>query len=107
MSPAIDDFINDERGKSLGSLGNDDTATAFIEFLVDPIAVEGLVSEQVLEIDAINEWRHTNCVKTVAGQQDEADQIAQRISQCEDFGRPAAFRFADGLILGPPFAPCP
>ena len=75
--------------------------------MIEPIAIEGLVGEQVCEIDAMDEWRHANGVIAVARQEYEADQIAQRIGQREDFGRPAAFRFADGLILSPPFAPCP
>jgi hypothetical protein len=40
-------------------------------------------------------------------QQDEVNQIAQRIDQSEDFGRHATLGLADRLILRPPFAPCP
>jgi hypothetical protein len=34
-------------------------------------------------------------------------EIAQRIDNREDFGRQAAFGATNGLILSPPFAPCP
>jgi hypothetical protein len=43
----------------------------------------------------------------MAGQEDEADEIAQRVGQRQNFGRYAAFGTADGLALSPPFAPCP
>ena len=69
--------------------------------------LESLVCQQVLKINAINERRHANGVITIARQENEADKIAQRVCQCEDFGRPATFRLADGLILSPPLAPCP
>ena len=107
MPPSVDHFVNDRWSKSLWSLGNDDASTAFIQFTIEPIAVEGLVGEQVLEIDAINEWWHADGVVAISGQEDEADKIAQRVCQREDFGCPATFRFADSLILSPPFAPCP
>jgi hypothetical protein len=44
---------------------------------------------------------------TLARQQNKARQIAQGIDQKNDFRRQAAARFADGLILSPPFAPVP
>ena len=42
-------------------------------------------------------------IETVAGQQDEADQIAERVGQREYFGRHAALGAADRLVLRPPF----
>ena len=54
-----------------------------------------------------NERRNTDRIVAMARQQDEAHEIAERIGHREDFGRPAAFRLADGLILSPPFAPWP
>lgn len=107
MAPSIDHLINCQRRKSLWSLRNDDASASFIKFVIEPIAVESLVCQQVLEINAVNEWRHANGVIPIARQENEADKIAQCVCQCEDFGRPATFRLADGLILSPPFAPCP
>ena len=107
MPPAVDHFVNDKRLESFWSLRNDDASTTFIEFVIEPVAIKGLVCEQVLKVDAVNQRWNTNCVIAVAGQENEANKIAKRIGQCEDFGRPAAFGFADGLILSPPFAPCP
>ena len=42
-------------------------------------------------------------IETVAGQQDEADQIAERVGQREYFGRHAALGAADRLVLASPF----
>jgi hypothetical protein len=41
----------------------------------------------------------------LAGQQDEAHQIAEGIGEGNDLGGQAAARAADRLILGPPLAP--
>jgi hypothetical protein len=43
----------------------------------------------------------------MAGQQDEANKIAERIGQRKDLGGHAALGAADGLALSPPFAPWP
>src|SRR6202521_2960491 len=40
-------------------------------------------------------------------QQDEADQVPKRIGESQDLGGHAAFGFANGLALSPPFAPWP
>ena len=91
MAPSVDYFINDQRGKSLWPLRNDDPRASFIQFVIKPIAIEGLVGEQIIEFNTVDEWWHTDSVIAVALQENEADQIAQRISQREDFGRPATF----------------
>ena len=46
-------------------------------------------------------------VEAMAGQQNEAHEIAERVGQRQDLGRHAALGAADGLALSPPFAPCP
>jgi hypothetical protein len=43
----------------------------------------------------------------VPGQEFEAHEIAERISEGEDLGGQAALGAAYGLALSPPFAPCP
>ena len=50
--------------------------------------------------------RDADGVKAMAGEQDEPHQIPKCVGQRKDFGGPAALRLADGLIFGPPFAPC-
>jgi hypothetical protein len=42
---------------------------------------------------------------TLARQQDEAHEVAERIGQSDDLGRQPTSRSPDGLILGPPFVP--
>ena len=44
---------------------------------------------------------------TLAGQKDEANEIAEGVDQSHDLGGQAATRAAYGLILSPPFAPVP
>ena len=107
MAPAVDGFVNCEWTETFCALGNDNASPALIKLTVQPVAVKSLVGEQVVECDAVNKRRHTNRIEPVTGQEYEAHEIAKRISQREDFGRPAAFRLADGLIFSPPFAPCP
>ncbi len=50
--------------------------------------------------------RDADSVKAMAGEQDEPHQVPKRVGQREDFRGPAALRLANGLIFGPPFAPC-
>jgi hypothetical protein len=57
-------------------------------------------------------WRDAAATKAgdvvpLAWQEHEADQIAERIYDDRDLRGQAAARFADGLILSPPFAPVP
>jgi hypothetical protein len=49
----------------------------------------------------------TRDIAAIARKQREADQIAKRIDERRDLGRPTAERFANGLFLSPPFAPVP
>jgi hypothetical protein len=88
-------------------LGDNDLRAALVQFGDDPVAVEGLVGEQRAKFDSRDQRRDADGVETLAGQQNEADQIAERVGEREDFGGPAAFGFAYGLALSPPFAPCP
>ena len=71
------------------------------------IAVEGLVGDQALKGEAVDERGNADRIETMAGQKDEAHEIAERVGEREDFGRHAAFGAADGLALSPPFAPWP
>jgi hypothetical protein len=57
--------------------------------------------------DAGHESVKAGDVVPLAWQEHEADQIAERIDDHRDLRRQAAARFADGLILSPPFAPVP
>ena len=107
MSPFIDFEIDGDRLGSTRVLGDDDLGTALVEFGDDGIAVEGLVRDQSTEIDVLDERFDADGIEPLPGQQNEVDQIAERIGQCEDLGRHSAFGATNGLALSPPFAPCP
>ena len=71
------------------------------------IAVEGLVGDQAAEGETVDQRSDTDRIEAMAGQENKAHEIAERVGQRQDFGRHAALGAADGLALSPPFAPCP
>jgi len=75
--------------------------------LAQPTSVKSLVADQGQTMDAGHENLEAFDVMPLTGQKHEADQIAERIDDHRDLRRQAAARFADGLILSPPFAPVP
>lgn len=106
VAPFIDVLVDiDGLGTPL-MLRDDDLRPAFVQVFDDPVGIESLVSNQAAEFDVLDQGRDADGIKAMAGQQDEPHQIPERVGQREDFGGPAALRLADGLILGPPFAPC-
>jgi hypothetical protein len=107
MTPFVELFVNGQRVQALRTLGDDDARTALVQLRDDPVGIERLVGDQSAEFDVLNQWRNADRVITLAGKEDETDEIAERIGQGEDFGGPSAFGLADGLILSPPFAPWP
>ncbi len=107
MPPLVHLQVDIERGEALWALGNDDLGPALVEFGDDPVGVEGLVAEQGIELDPGDQRRHSDGVVAVSRQQLETHEVTQGIAKREDFGRPAALGLAYGLILSPPFAPCP
>ena len=107
MPPFVNLFVDDEWRLALRPLRDDDFGAAFIQVFDDPVRIERLVGDEPSKLDVFDEWRNADGVIALSRQQNEAHQIAQSIGHREDFGRPAAFRLADGLILSPPFAPWP
>ncbi len=99
--------VDGEWGASSWMLGDDDLRAALVQFGDDPVAVEGLVGEQRTKFDALDQRRDADRIEALPRQQNEANQIAERIRQRQDFGGPAALGLAYGLALSPPFAPCP
>ena len=75
--------------------------------LAQPVVVEGFVAEERLKSETGDQRLDTDTVVTLAGQKDEANEIAEGVDQGHDFGGQAATRAAYGLILSPPFAPVP
>ena len=88
-------------------LRDNDLGAALVEIGDDGIAVEGLVGDEALKGETIDERSNTHSIETMAGQENEADEIAQCVGQRQNFGRHAAFGTADGLALRPPFGPGP
>jgi hypothetical protein len=86
-------------------LGDDGLAPAGIEFGHDRVAVEGPIGDQGVKRDPIDQRRHADRVIALPRQQHEADEIAERVGQRQDFRRRAALGAADGLAVSPPFAP--
>ena len=107
MPPFVHLLVDGERLCATRMLGNDDLGAARVEFCDNGVAVERLVGDQRVEGQSLDERRHAHRIEALSRQKHEAHEIAERISERQDFGGHAAFRTADCLTLGPPFAPCP
>jgi hypothetical protein len=107
MAPAVHVEVTFDGLGPIGFRRDDGNGAAVVQFGAQPIHIEGFVGEQSLKVDALDQRCNTDTVVTLARHQDEARKIAQRIDQRQDFGRQAAARSTDGLILSPPFAPVP
>jgi hypothetical protein len=86
---------------------NDGFNVSAAQRFAQPVRVESLVTDQGQAIDAGHESVEAVDVVALAWQKHEAHQIAERIDKHRNLGGRAAARFADGLILSPPFAPVP
>ena len=107
MAPFVHFGVDVEWLGAAWMLRYDDFGAALIKVGNDAIAVKSLVGEQGTKLDTCDQWLNANRIKAMAWQQHEPDKIAQRIGQGEYLGRHAALGAAYGLILSPPFAPCP
>jgi len=107
VAPFVNVLVDIERLGAPLMLRDDDLRSALVQVFDDPIGIESLVGDQAAEFDVLDQGRDADGVKAMAGQQDEPHQVSERVGQREDFGGPAPLRLADGLILSPPFAPCP
>ena len=105
VPPLVEFGVQPQRQCPPWVLRDHDLCAALVEVGNDGIAVEGLVGDQSAEGDSVDQRSDADRIETVAGQQDEADQIAERVGQREYFGRHAALGAADRLVLRPPFAP--
>jgi hypothetical protein len=105
VPPFIDLAVNFERHRSVHLLRDDDLCAALVQLGDDPVRVERFVCDQPVELDPLDKRRHADRVVALPGQEFEPNEVAQRIAQRQNFRRQAAARLADGLALGPPFAP--
>jgi len=106
VAPFVNVLVDVERLGAPLMLRDYDLRLALVHVFDDPIGIKSLVSDQAPEFEVLDQGRDADGVKAMAGEQDEPHQVPKRVGQREDFGRPAALRLADGLIFGPPFAPC-
>jgi hypothetical protein len=107
MTPFVHVEIARNPARPVAFRWDDGTGTAPVEFGPDPVGIEGLVAEQSIEIDAFDQGSDPDSVVALAGQENEAHQVSERIDQGDDLGGQAAARSSDGLISSPPFAPVP
>jgi hypothetical protein len=106
VAPFVNVHVDIERLGTPGMLRDYNFRLAFVHVFDDPVGIKGIVGDQATKFDVFDQGRDADGVKTMAGKQDEPHQIPKCIGLREDFGGPAALRLADGLIFGPPFAPC-
>jgi len=106
VAPFVNVLVDVERLGAPLMLRDYDLRLALVHVFDDPIGIKSLVSDQAPEFEVLDQGRDADGVKAMAGEQDEPHQVPKRVGQREDFGGPAALRLADGLIFGPPFAPC-
>src|SRR6266849_208012 len=107
VTPHVDLGVDRQGRGAPWMLGDDDLGAALVEVGNDGIAVEGLVGDEAVKGETVDERSNADRIETMAGHENEADEITKRVGQRQNFGRHAAFGTADGLVLRPPFAPCP
>src|SRR5262252_6551817 len=86
---------------------NHGNSAALVQYGTQGVVIESFVGNESLEIDACDQRFDADAIVTLAGQQDKARQVTQRVDESNDLGCQPATRFADSLILSPPFAPVP
>lgn len=106
MSAFVDFGVDDQRGEALWSLRNANQGAASVHVGDDPVAVESPVGQHRVESDPFDQGGDPHCVEAVARQQNEANEVPERVGQGKDLRCPTAFRLADRLSLSS-FAPCP
>ena len=107
VAPFVEFGVERQRHGTPRMLRDDDFGAALVQLGNDGIAVKGLVGDQSAKGEPVDERGDADRIETMAGQENKADEIAERVGHGQDLGRHAAFGAADRLILGPPFAPWP
>jgi hypothetical protein len=90
VAPFVDFGVDVEGDGASRVLGDDSLGSSGVKLGDDGVAVEGRVAEQGVEIEPLNEGRYADGVEPMAGQQDEADQVAEGVGERQDLGGPAA-----------------
>ena len=90
MAPFVHREVARDRAHPIGLGWNDGHGASAVQFGADPVDVEGLVGQQGLEVDTLDQRRNADAVVALAGKQQEARQVAERIDERDDFRRQPA-----------------
>ena len=107
VTPAIHVDVVGYLDPSISLRRDDGQRPSVVQLPSDRIVVEGLVRDQCLDGDTVEQRVDADAVMTLAREQNEPGQVAERIDQGQDFGGQTATGTADGLSFSPPFAPVP
>jgi hypothetical protein len=83
VAPAVHVTVEADGGLAVGLGRAHRGSTTIAKVRPEPVGVESLVAEQGAEGDALDERLHADAVVTLAGQQNEAHQIAEGIDQAK------------------------
>ncbi len=107
MPPLVHLQVDVERFRTARVLRDDNVCPSLPHFCDNPIRIKGLVGNEAAKLQVFDEPFDADRVVTLSRQENEPNQVAERIGKRQNFGRQASFRLAYGLALSPPFAPWP
>lgn len=84
MTPPVDFGVDLKRRNAPGMLRDDDLGAAGVEVGNYSVGVKGLVGDQAAELDVLDQRRDADSIEPMARQQDEADQVSQRIGERQE-----------------------
>jgi hypothetical protein len=102
MPPAIHGEVACNGLLSIRLWRDDDFRFGFLKQVAQVIVVEALVGQKCLHIDAVDQVRRGNAVVTLAWQENEPGEVAERIDKGDDLRRQTTAGAADGLMASPP-----
>ena len=105
VPPFVDFMVDVQRCLTLRHLRDDDLGPPLVQLVDDPVRIKRLVGKQSVELDALDQRGDAHRVVSVPRQQDKADEIAQSVGQCQDFGRQATPGAANGWLSVPLLRP--
>jgi hypothetical protein len=102
MPPAIHGEVACNGLLSIRLWRDDDFRFGFLKQVAQVIVVEAFVGQKCLHIDAVDQVRRGNAVVTLAWQENEPGEVAERIDKGDDLRRQTTAGAADGLMASPP-----
>ncbi len=91
MPPFVNLFVVGNGDFAMAPCRNDSRRAAVLQGLAEVIDIEGLVSQQGVEHQAVNQIWSADNLATLAGKQYETNQIAQGIGERQHLGRQSPF----------------